>query len=294
MVNFEENIENQFEFNSHKNLFQDGILNSLKFSSETLNAIENIHQLSNEAEVLLIDYLTHRAIQKFCNLNQYYSFNKEAQQTLRSIYQDLFHYLKSGQLPVESIATNHYESIISWLQQTNPFAEKIYSSKGEELEAVACSEYSPELQIQILRLDLKQLVEPILDIGCGVKGELVRFLREEGFVVIGFDRFVKDTPDLINADWFEFSFEEQQWGTIISNLGFTNHFMHHHLRNDGNFIGYAKRYMEILNALKPGGTFIYAPDLPFIEQYLDREKFQITKHDVGQSEIKSVKVKRLY
>jgi SAM-dependent methyltransferase len=141
---------------------------------------------------------------------------------------------------------------------------------------------------------MKQLVEPILDIGCGVKGELVRFLREKGFVAYGFDRFVKDTPDLINADWLEFPFEEQQWGTIISNLGFTNHFMHHHLRNDGNFIGYAKRYMEILDALKPGGTFIYAPDLPFIERYLDREKFRITKHDVGQSEIKSVKVKRLF
>ncbi|MBK7174231.1 MAG: class I SAM-dependent methyltransferase [Bacteroidales bacterium] len=294
MKNFEENIENQFEYNRNKNLFQDGILNSLKFSPETLKAIENIHQLSEEAEVLLIDYLTHRAIQKFCNLNQYYSFDTGAYKALRSLYVELFLNLKTGQLPVETIAAHHYENIISWLQQTNPFAEKIYSSKGEELEAVACSEYSPDLQFEILQLDMNQLVEPILDMGCGIKGELVKYLRLKGFVAYGFDRFVEETPDLIKADWFEFPFEEQQWGTIISNLGFTNHFMHHHLRNDGNFIGYAKRYMEILDSLKPGGCFIYAPDLPFIERYLEQEKFQITKHDVGQSEIKSVKVKRLY
>lgn len=63
--------------------------------------------------------------------------------------------------------------------------------------------------------------------------------------------------------------EMKKWGTIVSNLGFSNHFNHHNLREDGNFIKYAKTYMNILYSLKPGECFHYAPDLPFIEKYLD-------------------------
>jgi hypothetical protein len=70
-------------------------------------------------------------------------------------------------------------------------------------------------------------------------------------------------------------------GTITSNLGFSNHFNHHHLRKDGHFIEYAKTFMDILNSLKIGGSFYYAPDLPFIEKYLDRVKYRIKTHNIG-------------
>jgi len=38
--------------------------------------------------------------------------------------------------------------------------------------------------------------------------------------------------------------------------------------------------MEILQSLKVGGCFCYAPDVPFIEKYLDRKTFLITKHTI--------------
>jgi hypothetical protein len=82
-------------------------------------------------------------------------------------------------------------------------------------------------------------------------------------------------------------------GTITSNLGFSNHFNHHHLRKDGHFIEYAKTFMDILNSLKIGGSFYYAPDLPFIEKYLDRSKFKPGIQKVGNSEVKSIRIKRL-
>jgi len=76
-------------------------------------------------------------------------------------------------------------------------------------------------------------------------------------------------------------------------LDFQIIFQHHHLRSDGNFIGYAKKYMDILSSLKIGGNFHYAPDLPFVEQYLDNDKYQVTKHSIGNYEFKSTKIKRL-
>jgi hypothetical protein len=32
---------------------------------------------------------------------------------------------------IESIAEKHYDKLIKWLQETNAFAEKIYTSEGE-------------------------------------------------------------------------------------------------------------------------------------------------------------------
>jgi len=51
--------------------------------------------------------------------------------------------------------------------------------------------------------------------------------------------------------------------------------------------------MDILNALKVGGNFHYAPDLPFIEQYLDKDKYQLTKRSIGNYNLCSTKIIRM-
>ncbi len=293
MKNFQDNIDKQFGFNQGKNLFHNGLVNSLKFSPETLIAIEKIDLIDSDSENLLIDYLTNRAIQEFCKINQYYTFDKQAQLALRNLYVDLFTNIKNHNSAIDSIAEKHYDNLIKWLQETNPFAEKVYPSKREMIEPVACSEYSPDLQIEILQIDIHQIIEPILDIGCGKQGNLVLFLRQKGLDAYGFDRFAYENPFLSNSDWFEYKFDKDKWGTITSNLGFSNHFKHHHFRNDGNFVDYAIKFMEILSSLKIGGYFRYAPDLPFIEQYLDNDKYQITKRTIRNYEFKSTIIKRL-
>lgn len=289
----QDNIDQQFEFNHGKNLFYNGILNSLRFSQKTLDAIDNIDLIDSDSENLLIDYLTNRAIQEFCKINQYYTFDKQAQILLRNLYVDLFTNIKSHEYSIDLIAAKHYDNLIKWLQETNSFAEKIYNSKGELIESVACSEYSPELQIQILQIDIDNIIEPVLDIGCGRHGSLVLYLRQKGIEAYGFDRFAYNNSFLINSDWFEYKFEKEKWGTITSNLGFSNHFQHHHFRNDGNFVDYAKKYMDILNSLKIGGSFHYAPDLPFIEPYLDFDKYKLMKKNVCDYKFQSMKIERL-
>lgn len=293
MKKIKENIDKQFEFNQGKNLFYNGIIQSLRFSPETLDAIKGIESIDADAENLLIDYLTNRAIQECCRINQYYTFDKNAQSALRDLYVDLFANIKDHSAAIDTLAEKHYEKLTKWLQETNPFAEKVYRSEGEIIEAVACSEYSPELQIEILQIDLKQIIEPVLDIGCGKQGNLVIYLRQIGIEAYGFDRFSVNNSFLSNSDWFGYHFEKDKWGTITSNLGFSNHFQHHHTRNEGNFINYAKKYMNILGSLKIGGSFHYAPNLPFVEQYLDEKKYQLTMRNVGNYDFKSMKIKRL-
>jgi hypothetical protein len=51
--------------------------------------------------------------------------------------------------------------------------------------------------------------------------------------------------------------------------------------------------MDILNGLKIGGCFYYTPDLPFIEEYLDRSKFQVIKKDIENYNFKTTIIKRL-
>lgn len=293
MENFQENIDKQLEFNKGKNLFYNGIINSLKFSPETIAAIEKIGKIDIASENMLIDNLTTRVLQEFCAVNQYYTFSDSSKTTLKNIYIKLFFNIKNNRTSIDAIAKSHYKTLIKWLQKTDPFAELIYSSKNELIEPVACSEYSPAMQIEILQLDIDQLIEPVLDIGCGKKANFVMHLRQNGIEAYGLDRFVSDNTFLTNSDWFEYDFVKKKWGTIISNLGFSNHFIHHHMRNDGSFIDYAKQFMKILNSLKIGGNFHYAPDLPFVEQYLDVNTFQVTRKKIGNYDFNSIKITRL-
>lgn len=290
---FKKSIDNQLESNHGKNLFHDGLKDLLKFTPLTINAIGRIGEIDKDSENLLIDYVTNKALQVFCKVNQYYSFNSQAKKKLRNIYVQLFANIRLNKKSVDQISKEHYDNLINWLQETNSFAEMIYKSKTEVVEPVACSEYSSDLQIEILQIDVLKITGPVLDIGCGQHGNLVLYLRQNGIEAYGFDRFTLDTSYLVNSDWFEFEYGLDKWGTIISNLGFTNHFKHHHLREDGNFIDFAKKYMDILNSLKIDGSFHYAPNLPFIEQYLDKTKYQLTEYNIGKYDFKATVIKRI-
>jgi hypothetical protein len=145
---------------------------------------------------------------------------------------------------------------------------------------VVCEEYERQLQMNILNINPDNIKEPLLDIGCGQSGNLVKHLRHKGIHALGFDRLTDNADGLYNADWLNIDYGIEQWGTIVSNLGFSNHFNHHHQRVDGRFAEYAGIYMQILESLKPGGSFHYAPGLPFIEALLDKKCYSITSINI--------------
>jgi len=128
-----------------------------------------------------------------------------------------------------------------------------------------CSQYSPELQLQVLGARAEELASPILDLGCG-DGRLVQHLRELGHAATGIDR---NAPDgLWRGEWFEAPFGFERWGTIIAHQSVSLHFRSAHYQSELRAGEYAMLYKRILRALLPGGQFLYAPELPFFDHVL--------------------------
>ena len=145
---------------------------------------------------------------------------------------------------------------------------------------IRSEEYSAETQLEVLRLQTTTLAPPVLDIGCGRDAALVKWFRSKNINAVGFDLFDSATLGCLLADWFEFPFMPEQFGTVIAHLSFSLHFLHQHLRPDGDAKRYALQYMTILRSVKHGGCFAYTPGLPFIEVLLPSDQYTVMKYEM--------------
>ena len=223
----------------------------------------------------LLREVTDETIKLFIEINQYLDFNREDYRKLQKIYSDLFEriYIMSNQEGIsdrefDELFNSHYKRLQTFLLDSN--GKEIFKKYKEnpDLFAIKCAEYTPEFQMRLLNINLSTIKQPLLDIGCGQRANLVNFLRENGIESYGVDRNVEKINYLHKVNWLEYTFTPATWGTVISHMAFSNHFRHHHLRADGDFEGYARKYMEILKSLKLRGSFIYAPGLSFMEEIL--------------------------
>jgi hypothetical protein len=159
----------------------------------------------------------------------------------------------------------HRESLASFLR------EKLGLSPRD----VVSAEYSPELQLAILGLDAATLREPILDVGCGSRAALVLHLRSLGLSASGIDRDAP--PDVATiADFTAYEYGDAAWGTVVSHLAFSLHFLHHHLAGTPSASLFARAMMSILRSLRVGGVFAYVPALPFFEAVLPSDRYIVT------------------
>jgi hypothetical protein len=245
----------------------------------------------------LVNYLTQQAQLAFCGVNQYMNVSGAAGESLRAVYRvlldDIIRILKSRQPDFSGLEELHGERLTQWVMQTNPFVRELNGITQQYLQEVVCAEYSPAMQLSVLQLDPATMQGPVLDIGCGQHAYLVRHLQEQGIAATGIDRFIETPEDFLAAtDWLEYPLQPGYWGTIISNLSFSNHFLHHHQRSNSEYLRYARRYMEILAALKTGGSYHYAPQLPMIEAYLPSSQYLIAHYSVGEHFKNTVITKR--
>jgi len=153
---------------------------------------------------------------------------------------------------------------------------------GESPREVVSAEYSPALQLAVLGLELSQLGEPILDVGCGPAALLVRHLRTLNLEAEGLDR-AAPTDVATRGDWLGHDYGEGRFGTVLSHLGFSLHFLHHHLAGGDTAYDYARSYMAILRSLRIGGRFAYVPALPFLESMLDARVHRVTRVPLAES-----------
>ncbi|MEC2074860.1 class I SAM-dependent methyltransferase [Metabacillus fastidiosus] len=286
LSDFKDVIEQQLFHNRNKSLFYEMangrlILNPSKETTQLLT--QKAQEISKFIEATkedgtykqLLRYISDKCIKLFMEVNQYLDFSREDYRKLYHIYDDTFkqvcviaHQEKILRRELNNLFTLHYQNLQTFLLESN--GAEIFKKYREtpDLLEIKCAEYTPEFQTSLLKLDVEAIKQPLLDLGCGSQGSLVNFLRENGIEAFGMDRSVDSLDYLFKMNWLDCSFTSNTWGTVISHMAFSNHFTHHHLKTDGNFELYAHKYMEILNSLKVGGSFIYAPSIPFIEELL--------------------------
>jgi len=190
---------------------------------------------------------------------------------------NILNLLKQHHRRVQTILSHYFEANFTNDLQPNPLPRDVPND-----------EYSANFQLRLLNIDTSDLKEPILDIGCG-SGNLVLHLNELGFKTFGLDRIAPEGAQFFPDDWFDFDYAKTSWGTIIAHQSLSTHFIFNHSSSQINAGLYAKLFLKILSNLTIGGSFYYAPGLPFFEDHLEpMEQYAISKYPIKDDKIKMI------
>lgn len=224
-------------------------------------------------------HLTVRAVRALQRSNQF-AFGPDAVRRLDGLHARALAALAGALRDAASeraLAANARAIAAEYLAGLSALARAALAPGGAALRLVASAEYGPELQLSVLGLDPGALLAPVLDLGCGAEARLVRHLRARGIDARGLDRAAEPGEGVRRGDWLVEPLAPASLGTVLSHLGFSLHFVHQHLRPGGDALRYARRYMEILRAVRPGGVFAYVPGLPFVEEHLPPATWDVTR-----------------
>ena len=233
-------------------------------------------------------------IKECINHNQYMEFTESQINTLIKLYKTLIQKLR--EIPPQSINMHIEKTVKIHRNKLLKILQEIFSDQKEIGQKKLCSEYSYELQKQILRLELNTLLEPILDIGCGKEAFFVKECMFSKKEVFGIDLYkIQESNNIFCKNWLEYDYKRKTWGSIVSHMAFSNHFNYHIANRTKYYTHYNEKYIEIINCLKIGGSFYYSPSLPKIEQNIDKRKYELNYFDniVNENNIRSVRIKRI-
>ncbi|MDR0326658.1 MAG: class I SAM-dependent methyltransferase [Planctomycetaceae bacterium] len=283
LTNLHKAIKRQFAHQSGNNIFCTA--SDLHFHSDirhTIPALRNdIQTLTSEEIDELRKNYCEGFLKAFFDVNQYTYFDRRATQQIDDIFGALLAEIAIESTPIEEIEQRHFHRIKRFIANTNPSILKINHNANEKAKNFICAEYSAEFLIDLLGLESEIANTPILDIGCGKNGKLVKYLRKHRIDAYGIDR-IANGKGLLSVDWFDVDYGENKWGLIVSNLSFCSHFLYHHLAGDKIAHDFAETYMAILKSLKPGAKWIYTPSIPFFEDLLPSELYAAKREQINE------------
>jgi hypothetical protein len=213
-------------------------------------------------------------VQESLQNNQYLFLSGQTYSKLFDLYRELVFRLKEISLEkkdknlIAEIVRRHRKNLIVILRN-------IKDIDHEQTYIIPCSEYSAELQQQVLRIDQTKIMGPLLDIGCGRNATLVTKMTEKGVDAYGIDQYLGSNKNIICKNWLDFDYGNQVWGTIVSHMAFSNHYRWNKNRKTELLHRYEQKYNEILGSLKMGGMFAYAPSLQEIETTLNPDEYEV-------------------
>ncbi len=225
----------------------------------------------------LIEDIIDLVMEKIYAINQFINIDRNGRARLRKLYTYTYNRITEDNFLF--VMEEHCRSLADIVSSFYPDEIKTALEKNEVLGTVLNKEYSLDLQLHCFDMDPGRIQVPFIDVGCGTSASLLNYLIENGVDAFGIDRNIRSDSDRIRrCDWLEYDFSSHAWGTVYSNMAFTNHFLHNSNYGDqGVQRRYREKYEEILESLQKNGEFIYAPGLADVERDLDSSKFTVTR-----------------
>jgi hypothetical protein len=293
MQDLVEILQTQIEKNSRKNLLYKDIGAIIEVDLCFIEKLNEVKETLTHSQVKeLIHYTVKRFIRTIYQINQFIQIKKSVKNELEGIYESTWNILKDSNYIKQSLCEHHYPALSKWIGKIYPEAFVVKWRNRKYINTIPCAEYSPEFQIRLLNINEQSLREPILDIGCGSTAALVHYLKQKGKEVTGIDREI-DTPApyLFEADWLDYYYEKGKWGTIISNISFTNHMRYVFWQDQRDLCEYMDKYHEILESFSYSGCFYYAPQVEYAEKQIDYTRFQIERYLIN-NQYKACRVRK--
>lgn len=256
-----------------------------KFEENTENEFDNkrediVLQLKNGMYKTVVQELSKSLIAKIMIETKGISCTKEECANILEIYQSLLEDIADFSKTSQEIESRHQNKI-----------RKLIEKKLKNNSHVNCG-YSPQTQFNIYELALEDIKAPVLEIGCGKDAIFSRYLYENNIDAYGIDIECEDTNYSEKEDWMSKEYEENYYATIISTLAFTKEFIAAHASDTQDYLEYATTYMKILNSLKKGGKWYYIPSVPFMEELLPEDRFEVRNYFDKDNNMRTV-IKRL-
>ncbi|MBK9924730.1 MAG: hypothetical protein IPP66_05485 [Anaerolineales bacterium] len=226
----------------------------------------------------IVSFAANELAKRLLSVNPYLELNSSQIEKLEGIYRRTWQEMRrTGNIKI-TLMDIHYPELSKWLASLYPSKFQKILKTVPVVGSVVYEEYSAELQLELLGIDIYDIQQPVLDIGCGGQANLVRYLRSLGLEGYGVDRHLDVHGSyLTEVDWFAYRFERGAWGTIISNMSFTNHLNYAYLHDVSQLERYLLRMKDILSSLFIGGCFYYAPSLPFVEDKLSINEYRVER-----------------
>lgn len=279
----ENSIIKQLKANRSKNLLYIDVEHIMDVDPSFLAALEKLLDASarekqGEVSSNIISFAAQALLKRLYSVNQYTRVDDQQVEELKEIYWETWRAMQRTRNVRTVLVDIHYPALSRWLASLYPKEFRKQLRYQAEVGHVVNEEYTAEFQMELFQLDTIHMKQPVVDIGCGSQANLVIYLRSRGIEAYGFDRQLEvNEPYLEQIDWFEYPFSKDRWGTIISNMAFTNHLNYVYYHDISQLKPYLLRMKDILASLATGGSFHYAPALPFIEDRLDADCFIVER-----------------
>jgi hypothetical protein len=283
MQSIKVSIKQQLDVNKSRNLLFENITQIMNVEPSFLAALEellnsNLSDQSADAYEDVVSFTAKELVKRLHSINPYLQVGQAHVEDLEQIYRQTWQIIKETRDIKTTLNEFHYPELSKWLTTLYPENLQSLRKSSASVSPLTYAEYSAELQVELFGIDTAQIKQPVIDIGCGSQANLVRYFRSVGIEAYGVDRHLQICqPYLHQLEWFDFYFEPGKWGTIVSNMAFTNHLNYAYRHDISQLEGYLAKMKEILESLSIGGYFRYAPSLPFVEDKLSSARYRVER-----------------